>query len=97
MAARARLYERVVHDRGPWAAVVNSRPCQTHSIPLTRHACGDRVVLSGYLNAPVSGVTAVDIWCRGEMLVSWPVSPQQEPTPVRICLELNAEDAELAA
>jgi hypothetical protein len=103
MAARARLYERMAHDRGPWGAVVHAREAYTgapheqmYPMVLNRHVCGDRVVLSGYLAAPVTGLRAVDIWCRGELMVSWPVS-QPGAGPVRICLDISVEDAELAA
>jgi hypothetical protein len=103
MVARARLYERVVHDHGPWGAIVHGQPpypgapsVLMHSMTMERHEHGDRVVLTGYLHEQMSGITAVDIWCRGEMMLSWPVDPPRD-SPVRITIDLSIEDAELAA
>lgn len=103
MAARARLYERMAHDRGPWGAIIHVSQLYTgaplrvaYPMSLDRHECGDRVVLTGYLPVPAQGIVAADIWCRGEMLLSWPVSPPQDG-PVRLCIELGVEDSQLAA
>jgi len=104
MAARARLYERMAHDPGPWGAIVHAagQPGAVYftelSYPMTldRHVCGDRIVLTGYMPVTCPDVRTVDIWCRGDMLVSWPVSP---PTggPVRISFDIGIEAAEQAA
>lgn len=103
MVARARLYERVVHDRGPWAAIAHGQLPYTgapsalaYAIVLERHEHGDRIVLTGYLHEQAAGIRAVDIWCRGELLDSWPVDPPRDG-PVRITFDLGVEDAELAA
>jgi hypothetical protein len=102
MAARARLYERMAHDRGPWGAVIHTqRPYAgapqvlMYPVTLTRHVHGDFVILTGYLSYPARGITAIDIWCRGDLVISWP-TPQQDG-PVRLRIELGVEDAELAA
>jgi hypothetical protein len=103
MAARARLYERVAHDPGPWGAVAYGQPpypgapeALSYPMTLERHVCGDRIVLNGYLHTPSPGIQAIDLWCRGTMMFSWPVSPPQDG-PVRIALDLGIEDTELAA
>lgn len=103
MAARARLYERMAHDRGPWGAVIHTQQqtfigapmVRMYPMTLTRHEHGDCVVLTGYMSYPVTGIMAVDIWCRGDMVISWPTPPQDGP--VRLRIELVVEDAELAA
>ena len=101
--ARARMYERVMHDRGPWGAIAHGRPpypgapsALAYPVALERHQHGDRIVLTGYLHEQAPGISVIDIWCRGEMLDSWPVSPPRDG-PMRFTVELGIEDAELAA
>lgn len=95
MAAQARLYERVAHDPGPWGAIAHD-DCLAYPVVLDRHECGDRTVLTGYLSVAAAGVTAIDLWCRGEMLYSLPVDPPRDG-PARIAFGLCLSGAEWAA
>jgi hypothetical protein len=91
---RARLYERIAHDPGPWMAVLYG-PAAVR-MPLERYIRPERVVLVGYLTAPGARVMAAEIWCGDDMLISWPVDPPAE-APVRVSLMFGIEDAEMAA
>jgi hypothetical protein len=91
---RARLYERIVHDPGPWLAVLYG-PAFIR-VPLERYLRPDRVVLIGYLREPGARIIAAEIWCGDDMMASWPVDPPAD-TPVRVSLMFGIEDAEVAA
>jgi hypothetical protein len=94
MMAHARLLERAVHDPGPWTAVICG--CRRIRIPLERHERpDDRIVLTGYMSQQCTGISAVEIWCGGELAASWPT--EQDSSPVRVTLELGIEDAELTS
>jgi hypothetical protein len=94
LMTRARLLERVLHDPRPWSAVACGRT--RVRIPLERHdRPDDHVVLTGYLSQECRDITAVEIWCGSDMVMSWPA--EQEHSPVRITLELGIEDTELAS
>jgi hypothetical protein len=94
LVMRAKLYERIAHDPGPWMAVLYG-PAFLR-VPLERYLRPDRIVLIGYLREPGARVTAAEIWCGDDMLVSWPVDPPAE-APARVSLTFGIEDAELAA
>jgi hypothetical protein len=91
---RARLYERIAHDPGPWLAVLHG-PAAIR-VPLERYIRPERVVLVGYLREPGARITAAEIWCGDDMLASWPVDPPA-CAPVRVSLMFGIEDAEIAA
>jgi hypothetical protein len=94
LITRARLYERIAHDPGPWLAVLYG-PAFIR-VPLERYVRPERVVLIGYLSEPGARVMAAEIWCGDDMLVSWPVDPPAE-SPARVSIILRIEDAEMAA
>lgn len=95
LAARARLLERVLHDAGPWHAVIHG--CGEHRIYLTRQVLAEegRMVLTGYLGEFCFGAYQVDIYC-GDVLATSREIPDC-PSPFRITLVLGIEDAELTA
>jgi hypothetical protein len=95
LVARARLYERVLHDTRTWDARVQGSDCSVF-LPLIRHECEDRIVMVGYLHAPVQSVTVVEIWSGNDMVQCYPVDPPQDG-PFRVSFCVAAEDAELAA
>jgi hypothetical protein len=95
LAAQARLYERVAHDRGPWGAIVHD-DCLAYPVALARHEHGDHIVLVGYLSVAAAGIMAIDLWCRGRMLYSLPVDPPRDG-PSRIVFDLGITNAEWAA
>ena len=94
LVMRARLYERIAHDPGPWLAVLHGP--EVIRLPLERYTRPERVVLIGYLREPGARVTAAEIWCGDDMLTTWPVDPPAD-APLRISLMFGIEDAELAA
>ena len=94
LVARAKLYERIAHDPGPWLAVLYGPGFIR--MPLERYVRPDRVVLVGYLTEPGAEIIAAEIWCRDDLLISWPVNPPAG-TPVRVSLIFGIEDAEMAA
>ena len=94
LITRARLYEKIAHDPGPWLAVLHDTAALR--IPLERYVRPDRVVLIGYLREPGACVRAAEIWCGDDMMASWPVDPPAE-SPVRVSIILRIEDAEMAA
>jgi hypothetical protein len=94
LVTRARLLERLVHDPGPWTAVAAG--CCRVRIPLERHERpDDRIILTGYVSQPCSGIMAVEIWCDGDLVASWPADCVS--APVRITLEMGIEDAEVTS
>jgi hypothetical protein len=91
---RARLYERIAHDPGPWLAVLHD-PGSVR-VPLERYVRPDRVVLIGYLREPPARFAAVEVWCGDDMLVSWQFDDPAR-SPSRISIILAIEDDEAAA
>ena len=96
LITRARLYEKIAHDPGPWLAVLYGPASPYLRVPLERYLRPERVVLIGYLHEPGACVTAAEIWCGDDMLVSWPVDPPA-PAPARVSIILAIEDTEMAA
>jgi hypothetical protein len=93
--AKARLLERAIYDSGPWNAVVQG--CRRLPVALTRHeTADDRLVMTGYLSIPCSGITAVELWCRSELVAAWPADPPRT-SPLRIVVSLGADYAQRAA
>jgi hypothetical protein len=95
LVARARMYERMAHDQRPWTAWVRGATCSVF-LTMERHECDDRIVFTTYLNTPVGGASAVEIWSGGDMLASVPLSPLLD-APFRVVFALAIEDTELAA
>lgn len=96
LVARGRLLERVLHDDGPWHAVIHG--CKEHRIYLSRQVLAEegRMVLVGYLREPCSGAGFADIYCRDDLVTSRDI-PEECPAPFRMTLVLGVEDTEIAA
>jgi hypothetical protein len=93
LVTRARLYEKIAHDPGPWLAVLYG-PAFIR-VPLERYVRPDRVVLVGYLREPGARIVAAEIWCGLDVLFSWPVDPPAQ-SPARVSIILAAQEEEAA-
>jgi hypothetical protein len=95
LVARARLLERLLHDDGPWYAVIHG--CRRHLISLTRQVLADdgRIMLSGYLREPCRSAASADIFCREDLVTSRDIP--LSPAPFRMTLMVGVEDTEIAA
>lgn len=95
LVARSRLLERMLHDDGPWYAVV--RGCTEHFICLDRQVLAGegRIVLSGYLREPCTGAASADIYSADDLVTSREMPGY--PSPFRMTLMLGIEDTEIAA
>jgi hypothetical protein len=91
---RARFYERIAHDAGPWLAVLYG-PAFTR-VPLERYVRPDRVVLIGYLREPGIRAVAIEIWCGDDMMISSPLDPPVQ-SPARVGITLRVEEEERVA
>jgi hypothetical protein len=95
--SHARLLEHALYDHGPWSALIYG--CCQHQMRLTRTLCPDEgmLTLTGYLEAPCSGIQLAEVYCGSELATVVPV-PGLPAAPFRMLLELGvAQDDQLAA
>jgi len=73
LISRARLLERLVHDRGPWSAIVYSHDME-YRVPLQRDVLSDElaVVLTGYVPA-ARPLDMIEVYCGPDLVTMRPV------------------------
>ena len=68
LAARARLIERALHDRSPWAAVFRAAcGCESLPVPMRREIvpAEGRIVFTAYLGEELEDIESVEVLCGG--------------------------------
>jgi hypothetical protein len=89
--SRARLLERMLHDKGPWSAIVFGHETE-YRVPADRTVLADegRVILVAYVSKPAQ-LRAIEIYCGGDLVTARPVAGQG---PCRILVEAGIAAAE---
>jgi hypothetical protein len=84
--SHARLLERALHDPGPWWAVTYGGETECR-VPVSRTvlAAERRVVLTAYLARGCERISAVEIYCAGELVTARGITGEPS-APCRISL-----------